>query len=64
MRNGFFPADNYPASALIAVSNFERSGMVIEIQGVAVIGSSAFPPATAPNADTVQRPRPRMISRA
>ena len=38
MRGGFFPNGNYPASALITVSNFARPGMLIEIQGVAVIG--------------------------
>ena len=38
MRAGFFPDGNYPASALITVSNFARLGMLIEIQGVAVIG--------------------------
>jgi 2-iminobutanoate/2-iminopropanoate deaminase len=38
MRAGFFPGGNYPASALITVSNFARPGMLIEIQGVAVIG--------------------------
>ena len=38
MRGGFFPDGNYPASALITVSNFARPGMLIEIQGVAVIG--------------------------
>jgi enamine deaminase RidA (YjgF/YER057c/UK114 family) len=38
MRAGFFPDGNYPASALITVSNFARPGMLIEIQGVAVIG--------------------------
>jgi enamine deaminase RidA (YjgF/YER057c/UK114 family) len=38
MRRDFFPDDNYPASALITVSNFARPGMLIEIQGVAVIG--------------------------
>jgi len=38
MRGGFCPDGNYPASALITVSNFARSGMLIEIQGVAVIG--------------------------
>ena len=38
MRRGFFPDGNYPASALITVSNFARPGMLIEIQGVAVIG--------------------------
>ena len=38
MRKGFFPNGNFPASALITVSNFARPGMLIEIQGVAVIG--------------------------
>ena len=38
LRRGFFPDGNYPASALITVSNFARPGMLIEIQGVAVIG--------------------------
>ena len=38
MRRGFFPDGNFPASALITVSHFARPGMLIEIQGVAVIG--------------------------
>jgi 2-iminobutanoate/2-iminopropanoate deaminase len=38
LRKGFFPNGNYPASALITVSHFARPGMLIEIQGVAVIG--------------------------
>jgi len=38
LRRGFFPDGNYPASALITVANFARPGMLIEIQGVAVIG--------------------------
>jgi 2-iminobutanoate/2-iminopropanoate deaminase len=38
LRKDFFPGGNYPASALITVSNFARPGMLIEIQGVAVIG--------------------------
>ena len=38
MRGGFFPGGNFPASALITVSHFARPGMLIEIQGVAVIG--------------------------
>ncbi len=37
MRKGFFPDGRFPASALITVSNFARPGMLIEIQGVAVI---------------------------
>lgn len=38
MRGGFFPDGNFPASALITVTNFARPGMEIEIQGVAVVG--------------------------
>src|SRR5215470_6603124 len=38
LRRGFFPHGNFPASALITVSHFARPGMLIEIQGVAVIG--------------------------
>jgi 2-iminobutanoate/2-iminopropanoate deaminase len=38
LRKGFFPDGNYPASALITVSHFARPGLLIEIQGVAVIG--------------------------
>ena len=38
LRKGFFPDGNFPASALITISNFARPGMLIEIQGVAVIG--------------------------
>jgi enamine deaminase RidA (YjgF/YER057c/UK114 family) len=37
IRNDHFPDGNYPASALVTVSNFARPGCVIEIQGVAVI---------------------------
>jgi 2-iminobutanoate/2-iminopropanoate deaminase len=38
LRGGFFPDGKFPASALITVSHFARPGMLIEIQGVAVIG--------------------------
>ncbi len=38
LRRGFFRDGNFPASALITVTNFARPGMLIEIQGVAVIG--------------------------
>jgi enamine deaminase RidA (YjgF/YER057c/UK114 family) len=38
LRQGFFPDGNFPASAMITVSHFARPGMLIEIQGVAVIG--------------------------
>ena len=37
LRRSMFPDGNYPASALITVSNFARPGIVLEIQGVAVI---------------------------
>jgi enamine deaminase RidA (YjgF/YER057c/UK114 family) len=37
IRNEFFKDGNYPASALITVAHFARAGMLIEIQGVAVI---------------------------
>jgi enamine deaminase RidA (YjgF/YER057c/UK114 family) len=38
LRKEYFADGNYPASALITVSHFARPGMLIEIQGVAVIG--------------------------
>jgi len=38
LRRGIFAHGNFPASALITVSHFARPGMLIEIQGVAVIG--------------------------
>jgi enamine deaminase RidA (YjgF/YER057c/UK114 family) len=38
LRRGIFANGNFPASALITVSHFARPGMLIEIQGVAVIG--------------------------
>jgi 2-iminobutanoate/2-iminopropanoate deaminase len=37
LRKGMFPDGKYPASALITVSNFARPGILLEIQGVAVI---------------------------
>ena len=40
MRRDTFKDGNYPASALITVSNFARPGMLIEIQGIAVIGDN------------------------
>jgi enamine deaminase RidA (YjgF/YER057c/UK114 family) len=40
IRKQLFPDGNFPASALITVSNFARPGMEIEIQGIAVIGSA------------------------
>ena len=38
MRREMFPNGKFPASALITVSDFARPGILIEIQGVAVIG--------------------------
>ena len=38
LRREIFPAGRYPGSALITVSNFAVPGILIEIQGVAVIG--------------------------
>ena len=37
IRNEFFKDGKFPASALLTISHFARSGMLIEIQGVAVI---------------------------
>jgi 2-iminobutanoate/2-iminopropanoate deaminase len=41
LRRQKFPDGNYPASALITVTNFARPGMEIEVQAVAVIGDRA-----------------------
>jgi 2-iminobutanoate/2-iminopropanoate deaminase len=41
LRRQKFPDGNYPASALITVTNFARPGMEIEIQAIAVIGDRA-----------------------
>ena len=37
LRKEFFPDGRYPGSALLTISNFARPGIMIEIQGVAVI---------------------------
>lgn len=37
IRKDFFDIGHYPCSALITVSNFARPGMLIEIQGIAVV---------------------------
>ena len=37
IRSEFFPDGRYPASALLTISAFAKPGMMIEIQGVAVI---------------------------
>ena len=39
IRRELFPGGQFPASALITVTNFARPGMEIEIQGVAVLDS-------------------------
>jgi enamine deaminase RidA (YjgF/YER057c/UK114 family) len=41
MRREVFADGKYPASALITVSSFARPGIVIEIQGIAVIDADA-----------------------
>jgi enamine deaminase RidA (YjgF/YER057c/UK114 family) len=38
IRGEMFPGGNFPASALITVTNFARPGMEIEIQAVGVVG--------------------------
>ena len=43
MRKDYFKDGNYPASALITVSNFARPGIEIEIQSVGVIGDRCSP---------------------
>ena|SRR5712692_3778945 len=43
IRKEMFPGGNFPASALITVSNFARPGIEIEIQGVAVIDGVTSP---------------------
>jgi 2-iminobutanoate/2-iminopropanoate deaminase len=37
IRQGLFPDGKFPCSALITVSNFAHPGILIEIQGVAVV---------------------------
>ncbi len=37
IRSEFFKDGKFPASALLTISNFARPGMLLEIQGVAVI---------------------------
>jgi enamine deaminase RidA (YjgF/YER057c/UK114 family) len=37
IRREFFPDARYPCSALLTISGFARPGIMIEIQGVAVI---------------------------
>jgi enamine deaminase RidA (YjgF/YER057c/UK114 family) len=44
IRREIFSNSNYPGSALITVSNFAVPGMLIEIQGVAVIGDRCSNP--------------------
>jgi enamine deaminase RidA (YjgF/YER057c/UK114 family) len=37
IRKEFFPDEKFPCSALLTISGFARPGMLIEIQGVAVM---------------------------
>ena len=37
IRRDFFPEGRYPCSALLTISGFARPGIMIEIQGVAVL---------------------------
>jgi 2-iminobutanoate/2-iminopropanoate deaminase len=39
LRHEMFPNGKFPASTLITISGFARPDMLIEIQGVAVIGN-------------------------
>ena len=41
IRKEFFPAGHFPASALLTISAFAAPGMLIEIQGVAVVGEGS-----------------------
>jgi 2-iminobutanoate/2-iminopropanoate deaminase len=43
IRRELFPGGNYPASALITVTNFARPGIEIEIQAIGVIGDRLTP---------------------
>lgn len=43
IRRGLFVDGNFPASALITVSNFARPGIEIEIQAIAVVGDRLRP---------------------
>ena len=38
IRRELFPSGNFPASALITVTNFARPGIEIEIQAIGVVG--------------------------
>ena len=38
LRHELFPEGKFPASTLITISDFAQPGMLIEIQGVAVVG--------------------------
>ena len=40
IRKEMFPDGNFPASALITVTGLARPGMLIEIQGIGVIGDT------------------------
>ena len=38
LRQEFFPDGKFPASTMITVSDFAQPGMLIEIEGIAVVG--------------------------
>jgi len=38
LRAGYFPDGRYPASAMVTVKGFARPEMMVEIQGIAVVG--------------------------
>ncbi len=40
IRSEYFPAGRYPASALIVVSQFPVPGVLVEVQGMAVVGAA------------------------
>ena len=40
IRSEYFPSGQYPASALIVVSEFPLPGILLEVQGMAVIGAA------------------------
>ena len=44
IRRGMFKDGKYPGSALITVSNFARPGILIEIQGIAVVDENSPSP--------------------
>ena len=58
IRKEMFPDENFPASALITVSGLARPGMLIEIQGIGVIGETARTRSRAPRREQNRSPSP------